>query len=127
MTGQYGNQHTDELNYWTPSNTDTKVPRPIIGDPNGNNRFSDLFVEDGSYVRLQNAQIGYSLPSTSNIIQKQILSKLRFYVSGENLLTISKYKGYDPDFISDGLFSRGFDYGSFPNPRTILVGIQVGF
>ncbi len=127
MTGQYGNQHTDELNYWTPSNTDTKVPRPIIGDPNGNNRFSDLFVEDGSYVRLQNAQIGYSLPSTSGIIQKQILSKLRFYVSGENLLTISKYKGYDPDFISDGLFSRGFDYGSFPNPRTILVGIQLGF
>lgn len=127
MTGDYGNQHTDELNFWTPTNTNTNVPRPIIGDPNGNNRFSDRFVEDGSYVRLQNAQIGYNFPELSALIKKHILSRLRIYVSGENLVTISKYKGYDPDFISDGLFNRGFDYGSFPNPRTVLFGIQAGF
>jgi TonB-linked SusC/RagA family outer membrane protein len=127
MTGQYGNQHTDELNFWTPTNTNTKVPRPIINDPNGNNRFSDLFVENGSYVRLQNVQIGYNIPASSVLIRKHVFNKLRLYVAGENVLTVSKYKGYDPDFISDGLFNRGFDYGSFPNPKTFMFGIQAAF
>ncbi len=125
MTGQYGNQHTDELNFWSTSNTNTKVPRPIIGDPNGNNRFSDLFVEDGSYVKLQNIQLGYAIPVGASA--KKVITKLRVYVSGQNVITISKYKGYDPDFISNGLFDRGFDYGSFPNPRTLMLGIQAGF
>jgi TonB-linked SusC/RagA family outer membrane protein len=127
MTGQYGNQHTDELNFWSPTNTHTKVPRPIINDPNGNNRFSDLFVEDGSYARLQNIQLGYNIPATSSIIKAHILSRLRIYIAGENVLTMSKYKGYDPDFINDGLINRGFDYGSFPNARTLMFGIQAGF
>lgn len=125
MTGQYGNQSIDELNYWAPTNTNTKVPRPIIGDPNGNNRFSDLFVESGSYIKLQNAQIGYTI-SSKILDRRHILRSLRVYVSGQNLLTISKYKGYDPDFISDGLFSRGFDFGSFPNPRAVIFGLQIG-
>lgn len=125
MAGQYGNDYIDELNYWTPTNTNTKVPRPIIGDPNGNNRFSDLFVESGSYIKLQNAQIGYTI-SPKSFEKKHVLRSFRVYVSGQNLLTISKYKGYDPDFISDGLFSRGFDYGSFPNPRAVIFGLQIG-
>jgi TonB-dependent starch-binding outer membrane protein SusC len=125
MTGQYGNQHTDELNFWTSSNTQTNVPRPIIGDPNGNGRFSDRFVENGSYIKLQDVQVGYNIPLT--IANKRFFSKLRVYVSGQNVLIISKYKGYDPDFISDGLFNRGFDYGSFPNARTFLFGVQAGF
>ncbi|HWK04937.1 MAG TPA: TonB-dependent receptor [Puia sp.] len=125
MGGQYGNAHTDELQYWTAANTKTSVPRPVIGDPNGNSRFSDRFVESGSYVKLQNAQIGYSIPS-SLLNRKHIFSNLRIYLSGQNLITIAKYKGYDPDFISDGLFSRGYDYGSFPNPRSFMIGIQAG-
>jgi TonB-linked SusC/RagA family outer membrane protein len=127
MTGQDGNQHTDELNFWTSSNTNTKIPRPIMGDPNGNGRFSDRFVQDGSYLKLQNLQIGWSLPASVGLISKHYISKLRIYVAGENLLTFSKYKGYDPDFISDGLINRGYDYGSFPNPRTVMFGIQAGF
>jgi TonB-linked SusC/RagA family outer membrane protein len=119
MAGQYGNSHTDILNYWTPSNTNTNVPRPLIGDIN-NGRFSDRFVQSGSYLRLQNAQIGYSLG------KRLIFNSFRIYVSGQNLLTITKYKGYDPDFISNGTFDRGFDYGSFPNPRTVIVGLQMG-
>jgi TonB-linked SusC/RagA family outer membrane protein len=126
MAGQYGNDSKDELNYWTPTHTDTKVPRPVIGDPNGNNRFSDLFVENGSYLKLQNAEIGYTIPS-GTLQTKHIITSLRVYVSGQNLVTISRYKGYDPDFISDGLFSRGFDYGSFPNPRAFIFGVQLGF
>jgi hypothetical protein len=57
----------------------------------------------------------------------RVFHSARIYLSGQNLLTLTGYKGYDPDIASDGLFSRGFDYGSFPNPRTIMAGIQVGF
>lgn len=124
MSGQYGNAHIDELNYWTSSNTNTNVPRPLINDIN-NGRFSDRFVQTGSYVKLQNAQIGYTIPE-STLSRTHVFRSLRMYISGLNLITISKYKGYDPDFISDGLFNRGFDYGSFPNPRTVMFGVQLG-
>ncbi|GAA3951273.1 SusC/RagA family TonB-linked outer membrane protein [Chitinophaga oryziterrae] len=124
MAGQYGNSHVDELRFWTASNTNTNVPRPLINDIN-NGKFSDRFVESGSYVKLQNAQIGYSIPD-SKLTRTKVIRSFRMYVSGLNLLTISKYKGYDPDFISDGLFNRGYDYGSFPNPRTVMVGVQLG-
>ncbi|AVR46219.1 TonB-dependent receptor [Christiangramia fulva] len=123
MVGQYTNHHIDELNYWTPENTDTNVPRPIIGDPNGNNRASDRFIEDGSYIKLQNVQLGYTIPLPEDLF----VSQARVYVTGQNVLTISGYRGYDPDFLSDGLFSRGFARGSFPNPRTVALGVQVDF
>lgn len=126
MAEQYGNDHVDALNFWTPTNTNTNVPRPIIGDPNGNDRVSNRFVENGSYVKLQNIQLGYTIP-TEFVKRTRVFSSFHIYVAGENLITIANYKGYDPDFISDGLFSRGFDYGSFPNPRTFMIGIQAGF
>ncbi len=126
MAGQYTNHSIDELNYWTPTNTNTNVPRPIIGDPNGNDGPSDRWVQSGSYVKLQNAEIGYTFPSRA-LMATKVFHNIRIYFSGQNLLTITKYKGYDPDIISDGLFSRGFDYGSFPNPRTLSFGVQVGF
>jgi TonB-linked SusC/RagA family outer membrane protein len=125
MVEQYINHSTDMLNYWTPTNTATNVPRPVIGDPNGNGRFSDRFIESGSYLKLQNAQIGYNLPA-SIAGKTHVIKSLRAYIAGQNILTFSNYWGYDPDFISDGLFSRGYDYGSFPNPRTFMVGIQMG-
>ncbi|WP_448701135.1 TonB-dependent receptor [Mucilaginibacter sp. AW1-3] len=126
LTGeQYSNHTTDVLNYWTPTNTNTDIPRPIIGDPNGNNRFSNRFVESGSYLKLQNAQIGYTFPKKV-LDRTHAFNHIRIYLSGQNVFTISGYRGYDPDFISDGLFSRAFDYGSFPNPRTIMMGLQIG-
>ncbi len=122
---QYSNGSVDALNYWSPTNTNTTVPRPIIGDPNANNRDSDRFIESGTYMRLQNAQIGYNVPS--NILGKlKGISNIRAYVSGQNLVLLTKYKGFDPDFMSNGLFARGYDYGSYPNPRTIMVGLQIG-
>jgi TonB-linked SusC/RagA family outer membrane protein len=126
MAGQYTNHSVDELNYWSTTNTNTNIPRPIIGDPNGNDGPSDRWVESGSYVKLQNAQIGFTFPSRA-LMATKVFHSIHVYVSGQNLFTITKYKGYDPDIISDGLFSRGFDYGSFPNPRTISFGLQVGF
>nr|WP_315165677.1 TonB-dependent receptor [uncultured Flavobacterium sp.] len=124
MGGQYGNHSTDMLDYWTPTNTDTNVPRPIIGDPNANGRDSNRFVESGDYIKLQTMEIGYEIP----VSEKSFIQKARVYVNGQNLLIISKYKGYDPDFNSnDGLFSRGYDGGSFPNPRTFSLGLEVNF
>ncbi|MCM4157293.1 TonB-dependent receptor [Gramella sp. AN32] len=123
MVGQYTNHHIDLLDYWSPENTNTNVPRPVIGDPNGNARASDRFIEDGSYIKLQNIQLGYTMPLPKDLF----VQRARVYVTGQNVLTISDYRGYDPDFISDGLFSRGFARGSYPNPRTIALGIEVDF
>ena len=86
MAGQYTNHHVDELNYWTPTNTNTDVPRPVIYDPNGNDRFSTRFVENGSYLKLQNAQIGYTIPS--RILNKtKVIKSFHVYASGQNLFT----------------------------------------
>ncbi|QSW91229.1 TonB-dependent receptor [Flavobacterium endoglycinae] len=122
MIGQYTNHHTDELNYWTPTNTNTNIPAPVIGDPNGNARDSNRFIESGDYVKLQTMELGYNIP-----IKDKFIQKAKVYLNGQNLLIISKYKGYDPDFNSDGLISRGYDAGSFPNPRTISLGVEVTF
>ncbi|WP_281297535.1 SusC/RagA family TonB-linked outer membrane protein [Flavobacterium limnophilum] len=124
MSAQYGNHHTDMLNYWTPTNTNTDVPRPMIGDPNANGRESNRFVEDGDYLRLQTMEIGYEIPIPVN----NVVQKAKVFVNGQNLWTITKYTGADPDFNSnDGLRSRGYDGGSFPNPRTISLGVEVNF
>lgn len=126
MSGQYINASTDELNFWTPTNTNTNVPRPVIGDPNGNGKNSDRFLQNASYARIQTAQIGYTLPEAL-VRRTNAIRSFRVYLSGQNLYTLTKYKGFDPDFGNDGTINRGFDYGSFPNPRTILLGVQVGF
>ena len=126
MGEQYSNHHIDALNFWSTTNTNTDVPRPIIGDPNANNRFSNRHIESGTYVKLQNCQLGYSL-SDAAVKKLKVIKTFRAYISGQNLITVSSYRGYDPDFLSDGLFSRGFDIGSFPNPRSFMLGVQVGF
>jgi len=123
MGGQYSNASTDMLNYWTPTNTNTNVPRPIIGDPNGNGRDSNRFIEKGDYIKLQSLQIGYNIP----VKDIKFIQRAKVYANGQNLLTITKYRGYDPDFTSDGLFSRGYEMGSFPNPRTFSMGVEVDF
>ncbi|WNH11305.1 SusC/RagA family TonB-linked outer membrane protein [Thalassobellus suaedae] len=123
MIGGLLNHHTDMLNYWTPTNTNTNVPRPDQIETNANARGSDRFIESGDYIKLQSLQLGYNVPM-GNV---KVIEKLRVYLSGQNLLTLSGYKGYDPDFLNDGLFSRGFEFGSFPNPRTFSFGVDVKF
>jgi hypothetical protein len=122
MGEQYSNHHTDALNFWVPGKSTTNIPRPVIGDPNANGRASNRFIQPGGYIKLQNFQLGYTLKRLKGA---RWLNSARIYISGQNVLTITKYKGYDPDFISDGLFSRGFDLGSFPNPRTLMAGVQI--
>lgn len=118
------------LNAWTPTNTNTNVPRSISGDPNNNSRTSDRFIEDGSYMRIKNLTIGYSIPvKTLGSLTNNVVSKVRVYVSSQNLLTITKYTGYDPEVGSRNgtLLRNGIDYANFPQARTILAGLQLTF
>lgn len=113
------------LHAWTPSNTNTSVPRAVLGDPNNNARESDRFLEDGDFIRLRNVQLGYSLPGT--LINKAGFEKARFYVSGENLFTWTKYEGIDPEFASSSVFNTGVDNLIFPFTRSFVMGVQITF
>ncbi|MBX2928312.1 MAG: SusC/RagA family TonB-linked outer membrane protein [Saprospiraceae bacterium] len=114
---------------WTPDNKteDTNFPRAVFGDPNNNRRTSDRFLEDASYLRLKNLSLGYRLPSS--IVNKIGMSSLRIYVSGQNLLTFTKYSGFDPEVstFTTSNTAPGTDFLTFPQARTMLVGLNVGF
>lgn len=111
------------LSRWTGEGTSNRVPRFAFGD-NSNWQSSDLYVYDGSYLRLKNIQLGYTLPS--HLTKKAFVSSLRFYVAAENLLTFTKYHGFDPE-ISSGGTSLGIDYGVYPQARTLTVGANLTF
>jgi len=123
------------LNAWTPENKNTDVPRAIDGDPNHNARTSTRFVEDGSYLRIKNLTISYNIPK--NVISstfKGMFTDLQVYVTGYNLLTFTKYSGYDPEIGASYIYSggnatllQGVDFGFYPQPRTITFGINVSF
>ncbi|MEL6590516.1 MAG: SusC/RagA family TonB-linked outer membrane protein [Bacteroidota bacterium] len=111
---------------WTPSNTDTDVPRAIIGDPNANTRNSDRYIEDGSFMRIKNFTIGYTIPTGTGGLS--YLRNARFYVSSQNLLTVTNYSGFDPEIGGLGSnISRGIDIGTYPQPRSFLLGAQLSF
>jgi TonB-linked SusC/RagA family outer membrane protein len=130
---QYGNYSMESYeNYWRlkdPSNpslggTTNKYPQPTCADYNDNYRMSQRWLQDGAYLKIQNVELGYNFsPSILNKIPG--LTALRVYVSLQNLFTITKYEGYDPDIGNDGLFYRGLDAGSYPSPRTFLAGVTI--
>jgi TonB-dependent starch-binding outer membrane protein SusC len=134
MNGQFGQLATVE-NRWTPTNgqTDIRYPRAIWGDPNNNRRNSDRFLEDGSYMRIKNLNIGYRLPQ--QLLKRIGLSNLRVYYSGQNLWTATKYEGSDPEVstFSEGNASTtvngapGTDFLTFPIARAHNFGLQVSF
>jgi len=122
------NKSVDVLNYWTPTNTNTTIPRLNGNDKNDNKRISDMYIEDGSYLRLKTLQIGYTLPQ--RITQKLFMSSLRVYVTGQNLLTFTKYSGADPEIgqiSSTNYLSRGVDIGTYPQAKTFTAGINITF
>jgi hypothetical protein len=128
------NAGTAILDAWTHEGQKTDVPRLVLGDPNRNSRASTRFVEDGSYIRVKNVTIGYTIPTDKlKALTNDNLSKLRVYFSGTNLLTFTKYKdGYDPEIGSfngngpGGMFQSGIDYGQYPQPRQLTFGVQLG-
>jgi len=122
------NYQTKILNAWTPTNTNTSIPRLVDGDPNKNySRFSSVYLESGNYFRLRTLQLGYTIDQS--VVKRIGLQKLRVYVLAENLFTITKYSGYDPELgISNdagggGAFS--IDRGFYPQARSFMVGLQV--
>lgn len=111
------------LNRWTGEGTSTRLPRYVQADPY-NWQSSDLLVYDGSYLRLKNLQLGYTLPAA--LTNKVSVSRFRVYVAAENLWTWTKYHGYDPE-ISSGGTSLGIDYGVYPQARVWTVGCNLTF
>ncbi|WP_281324334.1 TonB-dependent receptor [Flavobacterium sp. IMCC34518] len=117
------NYQTSVLDRWTGEGTSNDYARLTYNDDNGNfTKMSNFFLEDGAYLRLKLIQIGYSLPT--NAISIIGATKLRFYVSGENLMTFTKYTGYDPE-IGGGVF--GIDKGTYPQARSFLFGANLQF
>jgi hypothetical protein len=118
----------NRLNYvldrWTGEGTSNSVPRVTTG-ATANNVFSDYFVEDASYLRIQNIQLGYTLnPEVSEMVK---ITKLRLYAGVNNLYTFTKYKGFDPGASNGNPIGGGIDYGFYPVPRTFLLGLNINF
>ena len=121
----YANQLGYVLDRWTVDNPSSENPR-VTTSATRNGVFSDYFVEDGSYLRVRNVQIGYVLPQ--NISNKLGSDYVRIYFSANNLFTLTNYMGYDPDIGSaGGALSNGIDYGFYPQARTIMGGINIKF
>ena len=112
------------LDRWTGEGTSNSFPRVTSG-ANSNSLFSDFFVEDGSFIRLQNVQLGYSF--SDKVLENSKISKLRFYISASNLVTLTKYRGYDPTASTGEPIGGGIDYGFYPNPKTFLLGMNLKF
>jgi TonB-linked SusC/RagA family outer membrane protein len=122
----YVNRPSSALNRWTGPGTSNTEPRVSLSDPNQNARVSDRFVEDGSYLRLKTAQIGYNLPQSW--LKKVHFQKMKVYVTGQNLLTFTKYSGLDPEIGNiGGSLEIGIDRGFYPQARTIMGGVSLTF
>ena len=121
---QMANMTADALGRWTGENTSTSYPRLVMDDPNKNfSRSSNFYVESGAYFRIKTLQIGYSVPPLS-ILSKIGMSRFRVYVSANNLVTLTKYTGYDPE-IGGGSF--GVDRGFYPQARSFMAGLSAAF
>ncbi len=114
------NQTVKVLDRWTGEGTSHSVPRAVYSDPNQNTRHSDHFIENGSYLRLKNLTLGYTLPRS--LSQKAYLQTLRVYVSCQNLFTLTRYSGFDPEVGVSGV-----DLSTYPVTRTVSFGVNVKF
>lgn len=122
----YSNQTIAVNRRWQQSGDVTDMPRLAYNDPAGNSRFSDRWIEDGSFVRLRNVSLSYDLPA--NYLQKIWFKKLKVFVNVDNVLTYSKYLGFDPEFNHlNSDFISGIDAASLYIPRSLTVGLCLGF
>lgn len=121
------NQSTAVLRRWTPDNRNTDIPRAVGGGKVDNVRNSTRFVEDGSYLRLKSVTLTYNF--NPRMFKKAGISKFSVYTTGQNLLTLTKYSGFDPEVNAFGLSATelGVDYGTYPQARTATVGVNVEF
>lgn len=120
----YTNKSAHTLERWTGEGSTNSEPKVTTG-ANNNNLISDYYVEDGSYARIRNIQLGYTLPA--GLTERVGIDRFRVYASVNNLYTYTKYRGYDPDVSSGEALSSGIDYGFYPQPRTYMLGLNVTF
>ena len=122
----YQNQLADAASFWSPTNTATNIPRPVAGD-NPNLINSTRFIESGSFLRVQNLSLGYTVPA--KVISRAKINRLRVYASCQNLYVFTPYKGLDPEIgsINQSVFLTNIDLGRFPIPRTLVFGINAEF
>jgi len=117
----FSNQTSAMNRRWTAEGQITDQPKAVYGDPLGNSRFSDRWIEDGSYIRLKTVTLSYDLPIKSNFIQG-----LNFWISANNLLTFTNYLGVDPEFSSNNsVYYQGVDAGIVPQTKSYYVGIKL--
>lgn len=122
ISGPWGNQRREILNRWTPTNTNTNVPRArVTVDPLLLQ--SDWLIEDGSYMRVKTMTLGYTF---ENI---KFMNSLRLYVTGQNLFTVTNYSGFDPEVNSQGNsnLQLGVDYNAYPSAKAVLFGVNISF
>jgi TonB-linked SusC/RagA family outer membrane protein len=121
MTGTE-NQTVAIKNRWSYEGHITSTPKAVWGDPRGNARFSDRWIEDGSYIRLKNLSISYDIPMNITFVKG-----LQVYATANNLFTATKYLGYDPEFsVMQSPLYYGVDMGVTPQPRAVLIGVKLG-
>ena len=122
----YRNQLSSVLDYWSVDNPNATAPR-YTSNSTPNILISDRYIEDGSYVRIQNIRLGYDLASKE--IKKAGISKLKLYGSIQNLYTLTNYSGYDPEIgsLNQDALLMGVDNGRYPTPRTFTLGLDVEF
>lgn len=115
------NQTTAMVNRWTAEGQVTNIPRAVYGDPMGNNVFSDRWIEDGSYLRLKTLMVSYDIPLQSIFIQG-----IRVWASANNLFTLSKYLGSDPEFsMNNSVLYQGIDAGLMPQSKSFFLGVKI--
>ncbi|MBT8239558.1 MAG: SusC/RagA family TonB-linked outer membrane protein, partial [Croceitalea sp.] len=120
-----GNRSTRVLDSWTPSNTDATLPALSQTIQNAETQPNSYFVEDASFLRLKNLQVGYTFPD--DIAETIGMDNLRLYIQGTNLFTITGYDGFDPEVISGDNLSLGVDFGNFPLSQIFTIGINTKF
>jgi TonB-linked SusC/RagA family outer membrane protein len=118
----YTNKFARVLDRWTGEGTSNTEPRYSFVDGNNNTRASDRYVEDGSFIKIKNVQLGYNF----DLNESSAFDSVRLYLQGKNLLTITDYTGYDPE-MSGGVLGSGIDRGNYPTPRIVSVGLNVKF
>ena len=121
----YTNRFASVLDRWTGPGTSNSEPRVTFIDSNNNTRASDRYVEDGSFVKIKNIQLGYTLPTTFN--EATGIDKVRIYGQVKNAFVFTDYSGYDPEVSTGGVLDTGVDRGTYPQARVWIIGLSVNF
>lgn len=115
------NQTVAVTNHWVAEGQQTDMPRIIYGDPHQNSRFSDRWIEDGSYLKLKNVTLSYKIPVNTTYLQG-----LTVWGSANNLFTLTNYLGSDPEFsLSNNILTRGIDRGLVPQSANFSLGLKI--